>query len=176
MELIFVRHTAVSPALKGFCYGQSEVALQEPYLPSFEELQHQLPKALPTYSSPAQRCQLLAASLSEAYQTDDRLWEMHFGDWELQPWDQIPQAPLNRWMKAFDTEVVPGGESFAQLAARVAGFCDAFRRKPVPEPRALIITHAGVIRAAMHLLRGVPLKETFSHQVDYGEIVTMQLV
>ena len=173
MELLFVRHTAVDPALKGRCYGQTDVGLLKPHEPSFESIRAQLPAGLPCMSSPAQRCQELAAALNPDFTTDALLWEMNFGDWEMQTWDEIPQAPLQRWMDDFDTEAVPGGESYPQLVDRIGEFLDAIRRKP--QPQFLIVTHAGVIRAAMHLLQGVALKETFSHQVGYGEIVKMQL-
>jgi hypothetical protein len=56
-----------------------------------------LPAGLPIYSSPLRRCAELAARLSDNIIYDARLAEMHFGDWEMLPWDAIPRAAIDAW-------------------------------------------------------------------------------
>jgi alpha-ribazole phosphatase len=51
MGLFSSRHTETVCA-KGVCYGQSDVAIAEPYLPIFENIKEQLPIDATYYSSP----------------------------------------------------------------------------------------------------------------------------
>ena len=96
-----VRHTSLDIA-PNICYGQSDVAISE----NFEAERLQLQKKLlnlkfdAIYTSPLQRCQHLAEALckdsslgfaNSDIKPDARLKELHFGDWELCPWDAIPR-------------------------------------------------------------------------------------
>src|SRR6218665_2037125 len=116
MEVYLVRHTE-TVCEKGICYGQSDVEIREPYDVVFETILSQLPQEAILYSSPLQRCVVLAKHIQENIKAnsiieDSRLMEMHFGDWELQSWDAIPQEVLNSWMEDFVNVRVPNGESF----------------------------------------------------------------
>ncbi|MDP3679008.1 MAG: histidine phosphatase family protein, partial [Methylotenera sp.] len=93
MNLHLIRHTSLSiPA--GICYGQSDVDVSL----DFDIECNVLAKKLAliqfdaVYASPLQRCTKLAHALNLGKtQTDERLKELHFGDWEMQAWDSIPR-------------------------------------------------------------------------------------
>jgi probable phosphoglycerate mutase len=82
----------------------------------------------------------------EGYATDDTLKEIAFGDWEgftypelrLQHAALIAARERDRW-----NHVVPGGESYAMVQARlapcIAGFCQD----------QVVVAHGGVARAIM---------------------------
>lgn len=108
--------------------------------------------------SPAQRCLQTAAALSPLpAQPDPRLWEQDFGAWEGRAYADLPDlGPLGRAeLAAF---APPMGESFADLSARV---WPALRAAEAG--RHVMVTHAGVIRAALGLALGdMPLGLAFS--------------
>lgn len=136
------------PAIaEGVCYGASDVDLAEPIdlaglaaLPAFDHL----------ISSPLRRCRVLADAIGAARglepMVDTRLREMDFGVWEGRAWDDISRQELDEWATNFEDARPHGGESVAQLAARVdAALTDHLATN---DGCLIIITHAGVIRAA----------------------------
>ncbi|MBF04564.1 MAG: alpha-ribazole phosphatase [Flavobacterium sp.] len=170
MEIYLVRHTE-TVCEKGICYGQADIALREPYLQEFEEIKQQLSlqEKIPVFSSPLIRCTQLADFLSNGnFQTDARLMEMHFGDWELHSWDEIPKEPLNHWMEDFVSVQVPNGESFVLLYKRVLSFIEDLKRKDIK--KAIIITHAGVIRSFLCYQQNLPLQDAFQNKCNFGAI------
>lgn len=170
MEIYLVRHTE-TVCEKGICYGQADVALREPYLQEFEKIKQKLPlqDKIPIFSSPLKRCTQLADFLSNGnFQIDARLMEMHFGDWELHSWDEIPKEPLNHWMEDFVLVQVPNGESFVLLYKRVLSFIEDLKRKDIK--KAIIITHAGVIRSFLCYQQNLPLQDAFQNKCNFGAI------
>ncbi|HTQ70377.1 MAG TPA: histidine phosphatase family protein [Acidocella sp.] len=102
-------------------------------------------------TSPALRCRQTAQALFPDLQPAEeaRLQEQDFGAWEGQELSALPDlGPLSRAELAAHRP--PGGEAFLDIAARTA---PALRRLAANGP-AIIITHAGVIRAALGLALG----------------------
>ncbi len=170
MELYLIRHTTPDIA-KGICYGQSDIGVTD----TFDYESQQIIKQLPTtidrvYSSPLQRCSLLAQTLQKPITYDNRLQELNFGDWELMPWDAIPQKDLQPWMDDFVNVSVPNGESYTTLQHRVLDFINALQHDPTA--KIAIVSHAGPIRALLAHLRAIPLVDSFNTiRINYGEVV-----
>jgi len=171
MEIYLIRHTTVNNPNK-LCYGQSDIELATDWETHFTALYQKLAANLPGslfYSSPYQRCTLLAGFLShDQFQTDARLSEMHFGDWEQCAWTAINQPVLSSWMADFVNYQVPGGESFVQMHHRCTQFWDEL--SDISADRIIIITHAGVIRSLLAHVLGIPLDKVFQLEIDYGSI------
>ena len=157
MTLWLVRHAQPLVA-HGVCYGQLDLAAE----PQATQLcAAALAKVLPTgmagACSPLQRCEQLASVLiglqpDLTLKNDPRLREMNFGEWEGRAWSDISRAELDDWTANFaDYPVGKTGESVMQFMARVAA---AFDELPTAAD-TLWVTHAGVIRAAQLLARGV---------------------
>lgn len=173
MQIYLVRHTE-TVCEKGICYGQADVALQLPFEEQFEAIKKQLPPTAVFYSSPLQRCTVLADYLSGMnYQTDARLMEMNFGDWEMKAWDAILPEEINPWMNDFVNIKVPNGESFTELYQRVVAFMDDLFVKETNEP-IVLVTHAGVIRSILCKISGLPLKDAFQNKVDFGQVIKIK--
>ena len=173
MEVYLVRHTeTVCP--KGICYGQADVDLKEPFISDFETIKSQLPEKTVVYSSPLQRCMILADYLAPSgFSTDKRLMEMNFGTWELKNWDDIPSGEIDPWMKDFVNVSVPDGESFTELHSRVLSFIDQeLTDQPVP---VVIVAHAGVIRCFLCKQMNLDLKDAFLNKVDFGQVIKIIL-
>jgi alpha-ribazole phosphatase len=178
MEVYLVRHTE-TVCEKGICYGQSDVGIREPYEAIFESILNQLPQDAILYSSPLQRCAILAKHILENTQIDSiiedsRLMEMNFGDWELEKWDAIPQEILNPWMEDFVNVCVPNGESFVDLHDRVLDFLDKELTEEIKKP-VIIVAHAGVIRSFLCKINDVSLKDAFQNKVNYGDVIKIEI-
>ncbi|RVT76615.1 alpha-ribazole phosphatase [Flavobacterium sufflavum] len=173
MEVYLVRHTE-TVCEKGICYGQTDVTLKEPYLEQFESIKSQIPSDAVVYSSPLSRCVQLANYLAPSIITDSRLMEMHFGDWEMKKWDDIPEADFTPWMTDFVNVAVPNGESFVELHHRVTDFLATLISENNSKKIA-IVTHAGVIRSILCANSNTPLKDAFTNKVDFGAVIKIEL-
>lgn len=158
MKLWLVRHAPVVAA-PGLCYGASDlVADAAATRAAALTLARQLPNGLTTRVSPLQRCEQLWQAVKALrpdlmQETDARLRELDFGAWEGRSWGDIDRAEFECWLADFvDTPPAIGGESVRLLMARVAGAWDEWRASGSDR---IWITHAGVIRAALLLSRGV---------------------
>ncbi|SFN96169.1 alpha-ribazole phosphatase family protein [Salegentibacter flavus] len=175
MEIYLIRHT--TPKIeKGICYGQSDI----PLAPSFE-LEAQkiiqentfLDSDCLVYSSPLQRCRLLAQKLFPRAKIvyDNRLKELDFGVWELQAWNEINPSELQVWMDDFVKIRCPKGESYTDLNHRVIDFKQSLK---INTPTKIaIITHAGVIRAFLAQHNNIALKDSFQYKVPYGVVTVI---
>jgi len=129
MDLAIIRHTRLAID-NGRCYGQSEVALADSFDTELASLRDKLTAAHgAVYSSPAERCSFLARQFADSIETDARLLEYHFGDWEMMRWDDIDSIKLDPWMQDFVNVSPPNGENLVQLFARVTEFMDQLRER-----------------------------------------------
>jgi alpha-ribazole phosphatase len=171
-ELILIRH---APALTdGRLCGRTDVAADT----SESAANAALARAVGTVDrlivSPARRCLATAAALwpDAEVATDAALWEQDFGVWEGLSHAALPDlGPLPR--KELADHCPPGGESFADLCARV---WPALRA--LPEGRTALVVHAGTIRAALAMALSEPADAlafeiaslSLSHMSRHGEV------
>ena len=177
MKLICIRHTKVAvPA--GICYGQTDVPLAQSYPAEQLAVLQQLPEGKfdAVFSSPLQRCRLLARDLFAANEIilDDRLKELNFGDWENRSWDEISQtSKAKAWFEDFVSVECPNGEAFTDLMNRTAAFLDELRLKDYA--RVAIVTHGGILRSLDCLLKGTAPLDAFQTKFDFGQVVSFNL-
>lgn len=169
MEIYLIRHT--KPDIKkGICYGQSDIGVAASYKDEVAVIKDKLKGVIPdvVYSSPLIRCHQLAKEFSKDVILDDRLKELNFGDWELKAWDDIPRSESEAWMNDFVNVSTKNGESYIDLQQRVLSFYNEFLQEK--NETILVFTHAGVIRALLAWLKKMPLKDSFSIPVSYGDV------
>ena len=167
MKLWLARHAQPLIA-SGICYGSTDVIADAALTLQAAEA---LAKALPPHTlcrvSPLLRCQQLAVVLQQTRPdclfnsttyTDTRLVEMNFGHFEGQPWSAISKAEVDTWMADFGNHRFGGQESANEVLHRVALALQDSQAQSADH--VLWITHAGVIRAATLLQRGVTQLET----------------
>ncbi|TDE16487.1 alpha-ribazole phosphatase [Dyadobacter psychrotolerans] len=173
MEVYLIRHT--TPLLTpGLIYGRSEVLLTENFAQEWEVAKQNLPAGFDlVYSSPALRCTELAKQITRDFQTDDQLAELNFGEWEGKTWDTVDQVQLQLWMDDFVNVCVPGGESMQEMFERVKEFWQELPTNP--DQKIAIVTHAGVIRLVLALLKQIPLASVFEIKVGYGEVIKVEI-
>lgn len=153
MELHLIRHPRPDVAA-GVCYGQSDVGLAECAATVAARLRPLLPERFALHASPLARARLLAAELGQPI-LDDRLKEMHFGDWELRPYSELGAA-VDDWVHDPLGFCAPGGESGQVMAARVLQWLEALLDTK-PDRPVVVVAHGGPLRTiAGHLLGLLP--------------------
>ncbi|MCX7888638.1 MAG: histidine phosphatase family protein [Rhodobacteraceae bacterium] len=146
MALILLRHTRPLGA-DGLCYGRTDLPPGPDLANAARRLDARLPAVTAILTSPLVRCLRLAEALGAARglkaAVDDRLAELDFGSWEGVRWDRVARAELDLWAADLTGARPHGGETVAEMAARVAA---ALAEAP---EGALVVTHMGPIRAAL---------------------------
>jgi len=170
MDIYLIRHTRTATEA-GLCYGRSDVALAASFSEDLSALQQKLPELTedcPVFSSPLRRCTQLAERLSVKVTTDDRLLELNFGAWEGVRFDAIEPEILRHWSANFVESAPPNGESFTDLYERIGDFWRDLLQQPFEQ--AVIITHAGAIRALLAHVLTLPLANAFQLRIDPGSV------
>jgi len=173
LTVYFIRHT--KPQVEaGICYGQTDL----PACPlHFETQYYSLSLLLPNsfsriFTSPLQRCQVLAKKFSENPILDANLQELNFGEWEMSAWKNIPAELMQFWMSDFVRNAPPKGESYQNLAERVQVFLQKLAHL---EGDVLVCTHAGVMRAVFAWVLGLPLANAFRLKLSYASSLIVDL-
>lgn len=171
MNLHLIRHTSLNIP-SGLCYGQSDVDVSL----DFDIERDALAKKLAhiqfdaVYTSPLQRCTKLAHALNLGEtQADERLKELHFGDWEMQSWDSIPRDVFDVWANDYANLSPPNGETFSQLHARTKMFIEEVSSHSHGKNVA-VVTHGGVIRAMLAEVLNMPLKGLFRMVINHASV------
>lgn len=167
MALWALRHTTPDiPA--GTCYGRLDIPLCARYPEELEQVRRDLGDRPwdRVFCSPLQRCARLAGDLGLQVKLEPSLMEMDFGEWEGRLWEEIPRSQMDRWGENWQTEGPPGGESFEDIKNRLKPFLESLS----PEGNTLIITHGGVIRCLLHLVRFIDTRNLFDNPIPYGSL------
>ena len=173
MRLTFMRHPAVEFAT-GRCIGQTDIDLSTAGKSTLKSLTEKACHLFPDHvlSSDLKRCRLLAERIADRLRIKpvfDPIWrELDFGFWENRTWDAIQHEEakaFSEWVADFVTTPAPGGESFSQLQHRTLTAISSI--DPISS-NVLVVTHAGVIRAAYSAFANLPLSRAFDYNIPYG--------
>ena len=170
MRIHLIRHPRplVEP---GVCYGRLDVDCIDP-APIAAGLRDELPAGLPLFSSPLKRARCLAEALSGLLATsvriDARLAEIDFGEWEGRSWDDIGREALAAWAADVRDFVPPNGESVAALERRALDFAATLRED------AIVVAHAGILRALVGHWHGLPFAEWSRLEFAFGGLTVVE--
>ncbi len=168
-RLILVRHAEPSEDARGRCYGSLDVGLSD----AGRAHAAQLPAALAhleydaVYASPRMRALQTAEPLGRRVIADDDLRELDFGDFEGRRYEEIEASDpelFRAWMETPTRVRFPGGESYADLKARALR---ALERIRASHDAALVVTHGGVVRAAVAAWLEIPDEAIFRLDQSY---------
>lgn len=165
MRLFLIRHPRPQVSAD-VCYGQSDVGLAEDAATVAARIAPLLPDA-PVFSSPLSRCRLLAECLHPAPVCDERLRELHFGTWEMRTWDDIGRPAVDAWVADPLHYAGHGGESVATLRQRAAACAGEIAAR---HDTAILVVHAGVMKALAVELLGLPDPAWFSTSFAFGTV------
>lgn len=145
-EILLIRH---APAEDGGCVAGRRDVAAAPVPDAVARALRDLAGGAARLVSPARRCVMTAEAIwpGADLAADPRLWEQDFGDWEGRPFTGLPDlgplAPVD-----LARHRPPGGESFADLCARIGPVIDGLRG------RVAVVAHAGTVRAGLALATG----------------------
>ena len=168
-EIWIVRHGQTDWNVEGRYQGQADRPLNAVGLAQAQQAAEQLRgrNFAAVYSSDLQRArvtaEIIAGQLGLLVQVDRRLREVNQGAWEGMLTADIEQRYADAWAERRADRLhaaPPGGESLAQVAARVLdGVSDMAQRHP--EQRILIVSHGLALGVVLCAAAGAPLTEAF---------------
>jgi alpha-ribazole phosphatase len=165
MRLILVRHP--KPLCEpGLCYGRLDLECEPDALETAALRLSGLAEGCRIVSSPARRARDLAERLGPDIAIDERLRELHFGEWEGRFWRDLGRAAVDAWLDGLPDAAPPGGEAPSTMAARCAAWLASLDRSGPP---VLAVTHAGPIRVLRALAGGEPLLAYFKTAIPFAE-------
>lgn len=168
-RILLVRHAEPDDDARGRCYGRLDVGLSDSGLTRARQLSGLSCDVV--YSSPRRRARETASFLGHAV-LDERLRELDFGRLEGRLYDDIAREHpelYRRWMEEPTGVRFPGGEGFEDVRARTASVL-ADIRGGHPGARVAVVTHGGVIRAALAEALGLPAERIFALDVGYCRV------
>jgi len=143
-DIIILRHAPAQT--QGRLCGRLDVPARVPGAAVLDALRERIGPVDRVVSSPALRCRMTAEALFPGMpvETDARLWEQFFGDWEGADPARLPDlGPMDR--TALAAHRPPGGESFDDICHRITPALAEL----VDGGRVLVVAHAGTVRAAL---------------------------
>jgi alpha-ribazole phosphatase len=181
-RLILIRHCEPEEGARGRIYGTLDVGLSAQGRMQAVELVDRLDGVHVDgmWTSPRRRARETAEPLAAArglrLSEDDDLRELDFGELEGRTFDEIAQTEpelYKTWMDA-PTEVrFPGGECYADLKTRSVR---ALERAVAKNESVVVVTHGGVVRAALAEWLRIPAEAVFRLDQRYGGITVVDLI
>jgi alpha-ribazole phosphatase len=169
VQVFLIRHPPpiIAP---GTCYGRLDVDCRDPEAAA-RALRPRLPAGVAVHSSPARRALRLAVALfpQTPVNVDPRLDEIDFGAWEGRRWDDIDRREIDAWAADVSGFAPPGGESVAALYARALDFAASL------ENDAIVVTHAGVMRALTGHWRRLPVADWSRLEFAFSELARFDI-
>ncbi len=170
-EWWLVRHApAVNP--ERTVYGALDLDVTLPGIEVFEALSAMLPADPVWLATPLARTMktldgILRARGAEGAEIhiEPGFAEQHFGDWEGRPSAEV-WAEIREEDKTWPADILPpGGESFSDVAARVAESAAAWSER-LRGRAAVAVVHSGSIRAFLASATGAPPEAALSYVID----------
>jgi broad specificity phosphatase PhoE len=154
--LILIRHGESVANAQGLLLGRTDAELTQKGVAQASSVRHLLrDPVLALRTSPLSRARDTAALLGVDVPVDvDERWvEVDYGEYECQPLSDIPADIWREWQR--DPGFRPaGGESLAEVDARVAAACDELftadgRGARAPGGDVVVVSHVTPIKAAV---------------------------
>ncbi|MFU8889518.1 MAG: histidine phosphatase family protein [Trueperaceae bacterium] len=160
LELWLIRHGETDWNAQDRIQGSSDIPLDATGLAQARRLAPRLAQVDfdAVYASDMARARVTAETALPGadVRLDPRLRELAYGIFEGKSWatlDADEAIEARHWHEDRYGRRIPGGESYADLQARVAAF-----RAELPERgRVIAFAHGGTIRAALYLALGQPV-------------------
>ncbi|QOY52184.1 alpha-ribazole phosphatase family protein [Candidatus Sulfurimonas baltica] len=174
MQITLVRHAEVDGAYLGCYNGHNDIGLS---LKGHEQAK-ELAKSLDSLNFDALFCSdLLRAKESIKYSAHvkniiytDKLREKSWGKHEGMRFDdiiaqkEIEYIDFLQWINALD------GEPYEEYIKRVREFFLEYL-PALNKEHILVVTHAGVVRVFLSIIKNITLEEAFSIKIDYGDLI-----
>ncbi|CBA29149.1 adenosylcobalamin/alpha-ribazole phosphatase [Cronobacter turicensis] len=176
MKLWLVRHGQTEANVAGLYSGHAETALTPVGVTQAQAVGTMLrdvafDRVLCSALGRAQHtARLVLDGRYESIETDPRLNEMFFGDWEMRHHRDLlledPEA-YRAWCADWQNAVPTNGESFTAFAARVDAFIETLSA-PQEAENILIVSHQGVLSLLIARLLDMPGRSLWHFLLEQG--------
>ncbi|NHN83109.1 histidine phosphatase family protein [Acetobacter musti] len=164
-----IRHALVEQNARALLYGTMDVPLCPESLivqqPMYEALARRLPSDARWFITPLSRTRRTAEAIQSAgygargLVVEAGMIEQGLGEWQGLRHGELPdklQLPPHQFWPLSGNESPPGGESMADVCARVGATLDKMAKENTSRDM-ILISHGGAIRAALaHALKILP--------------------
>jgi len=183
LELILVRHGETEGNRKKVYQGWTDTRLNKNGLYQAERLALRLRKTEldSIYSSPLDRALMTAMMVNKYHgleiKTVENIKEINFGDWENMSRQQLEKLYpdyMEKWKKDYKNFAAPGGETLDIAYSRINSWIERLIRNK-PKGRALIVSHAGAIRAVVSGLVGRGVEGHWNYVINNCSITTINV-
>lgn len=131
------------------------------------------------YASPLERARATAAAVAHAHRlvpiVVDDLREIDFGDVDGLGFDDFPKELQDSLLREPTRARFPGGESYGELKRRVGKATEAIVGAHAHETVA-VVTHAGVIRAALACWLQIPDEAVFRIDQRFASVNVIEWI
>jgi len=170
-QVVFVRHGQTDANAAGLLLGRTDPDLNGAGIAQAAAVAARVAALGPEriLTSPLARCAQTAAAIAAAcgiaaVETEPRLIEVDYGEYDGLPFSELPRDLVVRWRTDADF-APPGGESLAEVGERVAGFATEvladLGRAPV-----VAVSHVSPIKAAVCWALGLPDLAAWRFRLD----------
>jgi broad specificity phosphatase PhoE len=156
MTLYVVRHGRTEANASGLLLGRADPELDEVGRAQAARIAAALPPGARVVSSPLARCRQTAEALAAHPETDDRLLEMDYGDFDLTPVAEVSDEVWAVWRSDPDFRP-PNGESHRELGERVGAVLDELCADAASGD-VIVVTHVSPIKASLAWALGVGIE------------------
>lgn len=171
--LYLVRHGRTDANASGRLQGRLDLPLDSEGLAQAQALVGVVPTPDVLVCSSLERARQTASVFGVEPTIDDRWIEMAYGDYEGVRMDDIPADEWRRWSS--DSHFAPsGGETLAQVGARVFAACEALQ-ETFRDRTVVVVSHATPIKLAMAWALNAPIEINWRTFIDQASITTVKM-
>ena len=177
MKIALLRHGPTLWNAQGRIQGHTDIPLSDEGLEKMRGLLPPSPfETARVFASPSRRARQTAEALGLVNAVwDPRLMEQNWGEWEgLSRAGILARDGEDAFARAGKALAFrpPGGESTAELHARVSSFLNEVARE---EADAIAVAHLGVLRAAYTLATGWDMGTPMPPELDVSKVLVLEV-
>lgn len=182
-KLYLVRHGETEYNKKGCYYGWTNCSLSAEGIQQGKELAHtfeglEYDVVLSSDLKRAVETALLINSRSCEVLLDDRLRELHFGDWEGLGYQEIEQQYPKHWAK-WTTDWInttpPGGENLLSMSKRITAFMEDVLTR-YEGKSIVLVSHKGCLQLIVTYLMRLPLEKVWCFDFEHGKYSILEML
>ncbi|WP_397544547.1 histidine phosphatase family protein [Roseovarius salis] len=174
-RLFWVRH---GPTHARSMVGWSDIPADLSDTARLKRLSEYLPRGAPVISSDLSRAVATADAIAGPRRRlphDQDLREINFGEWELLPFDTVPDQPRLRSFWDQPGEIrPPGGESWHDICARTGRAVERLLGAHWG-PDIIVVSHMGTILTQVQQALSIPAYDAFGHRIDNLSVTELHL-
>ncbi len=167
------RHGRTEANAGGLLLGRADPVLDEVGQRQAAQIAQALPAGARVISSPLQRTRQTAQAIRSDVEIDERLIELDYGEFDLQPAKDIPAETWAAW-RTDPGFRPPGGETFLELGERVASLLDDVASDAIDRD-VVLVSHVSPIKAAMAWALGVGIEVSWRSFVGQASITSIAM-